>query len=322
MTGRLVKLAGYVVLALSALFLGQRFYSNFDSLTAIDPGWQFYAALGIACLGYGILQLFLVAGLSVILKGLGAAEPYFTKVLIFHGRTNIAKYLPGNVFHFAGRQLMAKSFGWSQATAGLASLGETALVMLGAGLAILIYASMTDITAVTKLWAHVNAQALLFAVALGIAGLWFICTQITRFPWLAGYASSRNIQNFSRSLRPLLAITFYVFFFLIGGMIFWSLLAALSESWQWKYIATAGLAYSASWLVGNISPGASAGIGVREAILVFMLGSTVGDAQALIVAGGMRIVTTFGDLFLFMLALLLRRPASDEGPEEGNPTPL
>lgn len=309
----MVRLAGYIVLAASILFLGLRFYSNFEGLLAITPGWLFYTALGVASLCYGVMQFFLIASLSVILKGLGAARPYFTKVLVFHGRTDIAKYLPGNVFHFVGRQILAKNLGWSQATVGLASLAETALVLIGAGLAILIYASMTDVRAIIKFWPGINIGVLLIAASAGIAGAWLVCAHAARISMLSRHASARNIQNFSRSVRPLLATGWYVLFFLLGGVVFWSLLSALKSGWQWSFLALSGFAYVLSWIAGKVSPGAPGGLGVREAMLTLLLSGVVGEAEALMLALAMRIVTSFGDFFLFAITFLFPGNAEDHG---------
>jgi len=303
---RFVKFAGYAVLIFCLIFLGQRFYSNFGNLIAIRLEWKFYAALFAASIGYGVLQLLLVAALSVTLKGLGATGTHFSKVLNFHGRTDIAKYLPGNVFHFAGRQLMAKSFGWSQATVGLASLAETSLVIIGAGLGALLYGALANMELVSKNLLPIDWRAMLFTASAGIGAVWFLCANAAHIPWLAGYAGAQNIQKFSRSLRPLLAITYYTLFFLIGGVMFWLLLAGMRGEWGEQFLTMAGFAYVASWLAGKISPGASAGIGVREAILVLIMGPTLGEAEALVLALGMRVVSVIGDFLLLAMAMLFR----------------
>ena len=54
-----------------------------------------------------------------------------------YGRTQIAKYLPGNCFHFVGRQVLGRALGHSQAALALASLLEAALLTaVAAGLAL------------------------------------------------------------------------------------------------------------------------------------------------------------------------------------------
>ncbi len=51
-----------------------------------------------------------------------------------------------------------------------------------------------------------------------------------------------------------------------------------------------------SWSIGFVSPGAAAGIGVRETILILLLGGVIEPAPATSTAVAYRLVTTFGDL--------------------------
>lgn len=305
MTARLVKIAGYAVLIFSVLFLAHRFNSNISRIAAIKLGSDFYLVLIAICAGYGVFQFFIVGGLCAVLRGFGARNPTFRRVLIFHGRTNIAKYIPGNVFHFAGRQILARSFGWPQAVVGLTSIAETILVALGAGLSAMGFAAFTETDAL-EIFTRLVSPSVYISVGAGIAFLWIISTQASLIPYFSRFQSVAKIQEFARSAHPAIALLQYIIFFLSGGVLFWVLSAALSGQWQAQHIAMAGFAYVASWLAGYMSPGAPGGIGVREAALVLLLGGSIGEAHALLLGVGLRVVTTFGDFFLLALALLFR----------------
>lgn len=304
MKGRLVKIAGYAILGFCLIFLGLRFSANFDSLIAIRPGTSFYLALLFVCLGYGGLQLFIVAALGGLLRGFGADQPVFSRVLNFHGRTNIAKYIPGNIFHFAGRQMLAVSYGWPQETIALVSLVETVLVALGAGLAAILFAAASP-DGVSIIARHISPTVFL-SLGAALVGLWFLGTQAGRIPVLSRFPRFAVIQKFSRSSYPMMATGLYLFFFIGGGLLLWVLASALTDIWRINLIAATGFAYVASWLVGYISVGAPGGLGVREAILVILLNGVIGEPEALLLGIGLRIATVFGDLFLLAVALLFR----------------
>ena len=51
--------------------------------------------------------------------------------------------------------------------------------------------------------------------------------------------------------------------------------------------------------MGFVVPGAAAGVGVREAVLVLILEQHLGADAALLVALALRVVTTLGDLLFF-----------------------
>ena len=60
--------------------------------------------------------------------------------------------------------------------------------------------------------------------------------------------------------------------------------------------------YPVSWLAGYVIPGASAGIGVREAAIMLMLSTAVLPQEATLIAILMRVVTLLGDLLFYLLA--------------------
>jgi uncharacterized membrane protein YbhN (UPF0104 family) len=65
-------------------------------------------------------------------------------------------------------------------------------------------------------------------------------------------------------------------------------------------------AYVLAWLAGLVTPGAPAGVGVREIVLLFLLGGKIADADLLLAVVLGRGVTVLGDLLFFIAALLLK----------------
>jgi hypothetical protein len=109
------------------------------------------------------------------------------------------------------------------------------------------------------------------------------------------------------SLLPL-----YGSFFLISGALALSLHTRASQSDGVLLSMIPG--YALAWLCGFVIPGASAGLGVREAVIVLLFGD---DPAALFTAMGMRVVTTLGDVLLLLGVTLWTRRAP--GTEEQIP---
>ena len=57
-----------------------------------------------------------------------------------------------------------------------------------------------------------------------------------------------------------------------------------------------------AWVAGYAVPGAPAGLGVREAVLLAGLSLMVGEAHAVVVVLLLRVVTTLGDGLLFAVS--------------------
>ena len=55
-----------------------------------------------------------------------------------------------------------------------------------------------------------------------------------------------------------------------------------------------------AWMLGFVTPGAPAGLGVREAVLLGLLGPVLGEPAALLLSLQLRLATLGGDLLLFV----------------------
>jgi hypothetical protein len=67
-------------------------------------------------------------------------------------------------------------------------------------------------------------------------------------------------------------------------------------------------ALALAWAAGFVVPGSSAGLGVREAVLIVALESALGAEASTLAALALRVVTTAGDGVFCALALLLPLP--------------
>jgi uncharacterized membrane protein YbhN (UPF0104 family) len=68
--------------------------------------------------------------------------------------------------------------------------------------------------------------------------------------------------------------------------------------------------FAAGWIAGFLTPGAPAGLGVRDAILLAGLTPLYGGREAVGITLVLRLVTTVGDGIGFLLATLARGQVS------------
>jgi hypothetical protein len=100
-------------------------------------------------------------------------------------------------------------------------------------------------------------------------------------------------------------------FFTVAGGVLWALAAALAGAGSQALGPLTSLSTLAlAWVAGFVVPGASAGIGVREAVLILALNGALGAEASTAVALMLRVVTTIGDAVWFGLALALPLPRS------------
>ena len=247
-------------------------------------------ALGAVC--YAVLSVLLALAWWWLAGIYGRRPPVRTSYSIY-SRSQLAKYLPGNAFHYVSRQLLGRGAGLSHqalVASGLLELGSLLLAALlagGAGLALFGSAGASDLVA----WPWV--------LAVGVGGLlaWpGLDLVLRRLPLSSSWMADLPHLSLLRTLSLLGPSLFLHLLFFFGTGALLVLLVAASregfgrEAWNLFWV------YPVAWMAGFVSVGAPAGVGVREAVLSLELGSVLGSAQAAAVALALRLATTGGDL--------------------------
>jgi glycosyltransferase 2 family protein len=216
-----------------------------------------------------------------ILGHLGLRPGATWSIRVF-GITQLGKYIPGNIFHLAGRQALgvARGFdGWRVLRSQVWEQGLLATCGL-----------MFILLAPTGLWPVDRPQGMFWFFPTVLTGLWLLHKK--------GYVCLAKAY--------LLHLTFLFW----SGFIFWALLQHLGASLTSRdglMIAHSVIgAYVVSWLVGLITPGAPAGAGIREFALYYFLSSCVGESTVMTSVLLSRLITIVGDIFFYLAALLIK----------------
>lgn len=222
--------------------------------------------------------------------------------------TQIAKYVPGNVAQHIGRIGLARAAGYGTARVVATLAIETVLVIAVAGLIAIsvLAAGGPGWLAGTPIGDGVRPPILILT---GLAGGLLV---LAGMPWF-----KRRVPDLWHRLsrgapvgRPgggvlLLCALFYAANFLAIGICLDLLALQVFEAGQSHLARLIGV-YAVAWVLGFLMPGAPAGLGVREAVLLAALGPIYGTATAVGLSVALRIVTALGDGLLFLAGLALR----------------
>jgi hypothetical protein len=113
----------------------------------------------------------------------------------------------------------------------------------------------------------------------------------------------------NRQLSPLVSASLFwqIIFLTISGTVFTFIVSAVVPSTDiYSVFSTFCSAYIIAWLAGLVTPGAPAGVGVRELVLLFLLGGQVAEADLLLAVILGRTVTVVGDLMFFCAAYAMK----------------
>lgn len=290
---RFYHIAGYLVVLACLGFVGYRMADHWAVLEQALSNPQVLLGIAGAGAAYALFYGLLALGWHVFLRLMHGPIPFGDTYFIY-SRTSIAKYLPGNIGHFVGRHLIASRFGLAQAMVGI----STALEILCQNTAALMICLWIDLPMVPALPPSVS-----FVIALGI----IVCAPFAIL-WIGRRKGLQFDERFSlRSLWLYLCSVcgLDLVFFLSSGFLVYFLASVCGISTEIGMMSFMSV-YAVAWFLGLVTPGAPAGMGVREAVIIAMLEGAIGPSDALVVAVLFRVTTTVGDLLFFGSSFLFR----------------
>ncbi|MBZ9694846.1 hypothetical protein LB516_06410 [Mesorhizobium sp. CO1-1-7] len=270
--GALLGLAGVV-------FVGIRLQGYTGEIDFRRMGAASYTAI-IALAGvYGVSNLLLALGWRHLLHHLGApvSRPWAIRT---YAISQLAKYVPGNIFQFAGRQAIGVAAGIGNGPLVKSTAYEVAALIVGG----LLFSPLVLPLVVTGLPDWFGWVSFVAAVAIAF--------------WLIGHLGGAAFCH---------AAICYFGFLGLSGLVFVAVFDLAGGAREFAlYPAIAG-AYILAWLLGLLTPGAPAGLGVREAVLLFLLGGLSSSPVILLAVVIGRAVTILGDLLFFAGGQVARR---------------
>jgi uncharacterized membrane protein YbhN (UPF0104 family) len=259
-----------LLLSLVALaFIGLRFRDYSSQLVDFDLSVKAALALISMAAVYGLANLALAGAWRKLLEHLGEQRTFAWAFRVY-GLSQLAKYVPGNVFHLASRQVIGMADGVATGRMARSAVWELGTISLAAA-TFAVFPLMPG----EPLYAAVVFAALVAASTGGLRRL------------ISGPVAT--------------AFLLYLLLLLVSGTLFFLVLALVAAPVSVNAATVCG-AYVVAWLVGMLTPGAPAGLGVREVFLYGILQSTVSQADLLIAVALGRLVTVGGDLLFYLAA--------------------
>jgi len=290
-----VRIIGIIVMAVAMIFIIRRFLSfdvNFSEL---------FSAKTLP----GLIVVTIAMMATIFLANLGWTKwlSFFSKQKVsskeaysVYTRANIAKYLPGNVAHFAMRQLYGMSLGITQKELLFSTILEVFCSALAALILSLTFANEVLLSflynSMQNSWFIPILVIIIVAIVICVVILWKKkkAILIEAFMYLKQKEFSFSLLIVIGLIACNLAIYGITLLVLIGPGAIVSEYALL--------IVSAGIV---SWFIGFITPGVPGGIGVREAVMLLMLSPIIPEDIVLYIAVIQRLTFVFADVFSWVI---------------------
>ena len=294
---KLLTLLTTLLSALGIAFVIWRLATNdLSQLEQFSAGRLAYI-IGASAAVYLLSSFILALAWREVICWFSTTDPGFSRSLGIYGKTQISKYIPGNIFEPVNRYAVGMQAGLATAALVNASLYEIIIRVIIGGAFILISQGFSG--GQTGGQFPYIVLVLVGALAVG-AGAFLVANWLKDRPRFA-FLKLPETLTLRRAL-PVLA--YYTLFFIAAGLSFYVIirLAFPDAGLSLPLVLSA---FITSWLLGYIMPGAPAGAGVREVVLMAALAPHLGEAGSLLAALLGRMATVTGDLLFYLLALLL-----------------
>ncbi len=235
-----------------------------------------------------------------ILAALGQPLPLRPAATVFF-LAQFAKYVPGNIAHQVGRVVLATRQGVAATTASLSLALELLLLIAGS----LVVASPFLLTRGHE--ALVGAEQGAPGLSIWIAGALVACALLLlpsalrligrRYAAVLPSAGENPGACLWRAFALMTAASF-----VLGLSLWWLGQSLFADKPLVAVIPLVPLCFVA----GLLTPGAPAGLGVREALLLTLLSPVYGGPQAAVVSVLFRVASMIADLIGFGLGVILR----------------
>lgn len=270
------------------LFVLLRLYSYAEQIDLSRFNITAWSIIALLALAYGSANVLLARAWWHLLIFFEMKTDWMWAFKVY-GQSQLAKYVPGNIFHLAGRQVLGMAVGLSAQSLLKSAVWEMGLIAVAGAL--------FGTIALPLVWAGLSLWVSLSLFAVITAAL---------------FATTRRL------LSPAVAVAliWQISFLVMSGLVFLGTLAVVvPTATLLPAFPFWGGAYVFAWLAGLFVPGSPAGMGVREMVLLLLLGGQIAQGDLLLAVVLGRGITLIGDILFFIVASAMNMRGVDLPPK-------
>lgn len=291
----IVATVAFVFYAIHVL-KGQDF-SRYVSISAIT-------GIAMAALCYSFIIPMSALAWRSLLRDMGTVRTW-SELTVIMAVSQFAKYIPGNVGQHVGRAAMSLGRGIPPRPYGVSVVSEMVLAVLAAAVTGLAGCGLAGV-GVSEWQKHSNAVVPFIAfLACGFILAVTVGRRLVR--WLVcrlspGVYDGGRVALPGNSALVLAFVTYLLNYALFGaGITMMVLLLLPGQDASWLLLTGS---FALAWVIGFFTPGAPAGLGVREGLLLALLQLPYSQPDALLIVIALRLATTLGDVLCFILGII------------------
>ena len=288
-------LRGLIVLVI-VFFVLRIIYQNWESLSVYE--WELDIKFFLISIFVLLISFYLMAFGWYLILNMLEEKINTLECLRIYVLSQLGRYIPGKIFMFIGRVVMAQNVGISGNSAVVSIFLEAIISLSGAIAATLIIFYFSNVSII-----YINTYYLIIFLILIIVFLHPIFIKYV-LVLIKKYKISKKLGSLEFNFKyhqVLGLVSYYIILWAIVGFAFYLLALSISVNISFEFILEIAGAFLLSWIIGFLSFLSPGGIGVREGVLTFILGNYFPVAFASILALGSRVWFTGVELLSVMI---------------------
>lgn len=232
----------------------------------------------------------------------------FSDVVGVYTKSNIYKYLPGNIFQYVGRNELAIQKSISHKVVAFSTILDiVGIVFSTLLLSVILGKNNLEIWMVeNNFFTFGKIVILMIIVLVALAILLVLYTKAQE----SFQQVLIHLWNKKFSFIKMFIINFSIYAIqslLNAGLYLWIFLVISSEAYQLENLMVYLGVIMISFVIGYITPGAPGGIGIREAVILFFLQEMIAEKTILTGTIIMRFFAIIGDVLVFLIIWLIHK---------------
>jgi glycosyltransferase 2 family protein len=291
-------------------YFAYHLWHRIGQLPPIDWGWSAAGVITLSALGCLTTVPIVALMWRWLLRDQGVDLPYRQALQII-AVSQMGKYLPGNVGHFAGRVLLGSQAG-VPAGKTIATMAMETFWVLGISALFAVMALLFYVNDFHEGLIDTSNPGYLAAAAAVLLLSPFVGVRVFNrlLPGLSRKLGRGELLAEPRFFTALGVAGLITVSFLILGSVAELLATHLFGHPEIDWLEMV-LLYTVAWTAGFLVPGSPGGLGVREAVMLKLMGPAFGMETALGVALVMRLASMGADALAFAVGLFFKPPLPD-----------
>lgn len=295
---KIVKVLGNFLVVIAIIFLVKKYLGLEIDIRKYVDGRLIIRLVPTVLLFTVLISLQFIPWACILKSLTSSAMPMVLSYKVFQ-RANIMKYIPGNIFQYIGRgEILSEDEGLNVTIIAASLLIENGTLVTGS---LLLGLCGIREYLFSFFWEYKS----LFLCVLFCCAVLILILIIFRHKLLDWAKTKEIIVSKGLLGTAIMAVCFYFISLLLQALLQVYIIYQLANVFSFEMLFLVGGVFSVSWLIGYITPGASGGIGVREALFCLMLEKYVTSDIVLVSAIIFRVINIIADIIAFSVSVVI-----------------